>query len=345
MIRLVDLAEIVGGNIIGNRDMMITGVGSVKDGAAEGTITFAENEDLHKAAEETNAAAIIVPKSIKQSQKILIQVDHPRLAFAQIAHQFQSKPLITQDIHTTCQIHSDAQVGNGVSIHPYAVIDAGANIGDGTVIGPGVYIGKDVQVGSDCEIHANVVIEYATQIGNRVIIHAGTVIGSDGFGFVTTREGHYKLPQLGNVLIEDDVEIGANVAIDRGAIGSTVVGRGTKLDNLVHLAHNVKVGESGLIVGQAGVAGSTRLGNWVTLAGQSGVYGHLQVGDQVTLAARGVITNNVENGAFLSGAPAIDHKQDFKVRAAGRRVPDLLKKVRELEKRLVELEKKNRIKD
>lgn len=340
MIRLVDLAEIVGGNIIGNRDIMIVGVGSVKDGADEGTITFAENEDLHKAAEETNAAAIIVPKSIAQSKKTLIQVDYPRLAFAQIAHQFQLKPLVTQGIHPTCQIHPEAQIGDGVSIHPYAVIDAGAQIGDGTVVGSGVYIGKGVQVGSDCEIHANVVIEYATQIGNRVIIHAGTVVGSDGFGFVTTKAGHYKLPQLGNVLIQDDVEIGANVAIDRGAIGSTVVRRGTKIDNLVHLAHNVEVGENGLIVGQAGVAGSAKLGNWVTLAGQSGVYGHLQVGDKVTLAARGVITGDVESGAFLSGAPAIDHKQDFKVRAAGRRVPDLLKRVRELEKRLAELEKK-----
>ncbi|AZR73971.1 UDP-3-O-(3-hydroxymyristoyl)glucosamine N-acyltransferase [Anoxybacter fermentans] len=340
MKRLKDLAEIVGGNIIGDGDIMIVGVGSAKEGASYGTITFAETEEIHKEAEKTEAAAVIVPKTITKSSKTLVQVDNPRLAFARIAREFMPKPLVTGEIHPTSVIHPTAVIGEDVSIHPYAVIDEGVRIGPRTVIGPGVYVGKGVKIGADCEIHANVVIEYETRIGDRVIIHGGTVLGSDGYGFVTTKEGHYKIPQLGNVIIEDDVEIGANVTIDRGAIGSTIIGRGTKIDNLVHLAHNVETGPECLIVAQSGIAGSTKLGKRVTMAGQSGVFGHLKVGDYVTLAARGVITSNVESGSFLSGFPAIDHKQNYKIKAASRRVPELLKQIKTMEKRLAELEKK-----
>ncbi len=336
---LRELAEIVGGNILGNHDMIIVGVGSAKD-ALQGTITFAETEELHRVAEKNNAAAIIVPKTITNSSKTLLQARNPRLAFAKIAYVFMPKPLVTGEIHPTSVIHKDAEIGDNVSIHPHAVIDAEAKIGLGTVIGPGVYVGKGVKIGVDCEIHANVVIEYATEIGDRVIIHGGTVLGSDGYGFVTTTEEHYKLPQLGNVIIEDDVEIGANVTIDRGAIGSTVVGRGTKIDNLVHMAHNVKTGPECLIVAQVGVAGSSTLGRRVTLGGQAGVFGHLNVGDNVMLAARGVITNNVEKDRFLSGYPAMDHKKDYRIKAANRRTPEMLKKIKDLEKRLAELEKK-----
>ena len=338
---LRELAEIVGGTVIGNHDIMITGVGSIMD-AKEGAITFAETAELHKEAEKTQAAAVIVPMTITQSTKALIQAEHPRLAYAQIAHAFMPRPLVTGFTHPTSLIHPDAIVAEEVSLHPYAVIDAGAKVGRRTVIGPGVYIGQNVEIGEDCEIHANVVIEYGTQIGNRVIVHAGSVLGSDGYGFVTTKDGHFKVPQLGNVVIEDDVEIGANVTIDRGAIGPTRVGRGTKIDNLVHLAHNVELGEECLVVAQSGVAGSTRMGRRVTMAGQTGVFGHVRIGDNVTLAARGVITNNVENGEFLSGFPAIEHNQDYRIKAAQRRLPDLLKQVRELEKRLSKLESKGR---
>lgn len=336
---LKQLAEIVGGTIIGNHDIMIKGVGSVME-AEEGTITFAETAELHKEAEKSGAAAVIVPMTISQSTRALIQVEHPRLAYAQIAHEFAPHPLVTGFIHPTCMIDPDAIVREEVSIHPYVVIDAGARVGQRTIIGPGVYVGKDVEIGEDCEIHANVVLEYGTKIGHRVIIHAGTVLGSDGYGFVSTREGHFKVPQLGNVIVEDDVEIGANVTVDRGAIGPTRIGRGTKIDNLVHLAHNVEIGEECLIVAQSGVAGSTKMGRRITMAGQTGIFGHVRVGDNVTLAARSVITNNVESGEFLSGFPAIDHNLDYRIKAAQRRLPDLLKQVRELEKRLNKLESK-----
>lgn len=339
MKRLNDLAQLVGGTIIGDQDIMVIGVGRAED-AAEGTITFAETDELHKKAEASSAAAILVPRTITASQKPLIQVDNPRLAYARIAHEFMPHPLVTGQVHPTSIIDFTALIAMEVSIHAHAVIDGDAVIGPRTVIGPGVYVGKGVVIGADCEIHANVVIEYGTTIGDRVIVHGGTVIGSDGFGFVTTKEGHFKLPQLGRVVIEDDVEIGANVTIDRGAIGDTRVGRGTKIDNLVHLAHNVEVGPECLLVGQTGIAGSTKLGKRVTLAGQSGVFGHLTVGDQVILAARGVITNDTKDGVFLSGHPAIDQKQDFRMKAAARRLPELLKEVRKMEKRLAEMERK-----
>lgn len=334
-----ELANLVSGVIIGDHDMMITGVGSAVSASA-GSITFAETAELHREAEHSGAAAVLVPEGICQSQKTLIQVANPRLAFARIAQEFAPRPLVTGQVHPTSIIDMDAEIAEEVSVHAHAVIDAGAKIGQRTIIGPGVYVGKNVVIGTDCEIHANVVIEYDTQIGNRVIIHAGSVLGSDGYGFVTAKEGHIKLPQLGNVVIEDDVEIGANVTIDRGALGRTRVGQGTKIDNLVHLAHNVEVGSHSLIVAQTGVAGSARLGSWVTLAGQSGVFGHLEVGDRVILAARGLITSDVESGAFVSGQPAIEHKKDFKIKAATRRVPELFKKVKEMEKRLAQLEEK-----
>lgn len=333
------LAELVGGTILGDDDIMVIGVGSADD-AEEGTITFAETDELHKRAEASAAAVILVPRPVTASSKTLVQVDNPRLAYARIAHEFMPHPLVTSQVHPTSIIDYTAEIAPEVSIHAHAVIDAEAVIGPRTVIGPGVYVGKGVVLGADCEIHANVVIEYGSAIGERVIIHGGTVVGSDGFGFVTTKEGHFKLPQLGRVVIEDDVEIGANVTIDRGAIGDTRVGRGTKIDNLVHLGHNVEVGPDCLIVGQCGIAGSTKIGGRVTLAGQSGVYGHLNVGNHVTLAARGVITRDTEDHAFLSGHPAIDHKQDFRIKAAARRLPDLLKEVRELEKRLAAMEQK-----
>ena len=337
---LRQLAELVEGVIIGDPDLKITGLGSAKEGAEKGTITFAENREIHKLAEKTGAAAVIVPKDITESEKSLIQVDNPRLAFAQIAQVFAPRPLLTEEIHPTSTIHDDAQIGENVSIHPNAVIDAGAKIGKNSIIGPGVYIGKGVQLGENCIIHANVVVEYDTQIGDRVIIHAGSVLGSDGYGYVTTEKGHEKLPQLGKVVIEDDVELGANVAIDRGAIGDTVVGRGTKIDNLVHLAHNVKVGPECIIVGQVGIAGSAKVGKRVTMGGQVGVIGHLEIGDNVMVAARGVVSSDVKSDSFISGNPAIDHRENFKIKAACRRTPQLRKKVRKLEKKLAQLEEK-----
>lgn len=339
MRKLKDLAEIVGGNVVGDNDMMIIGVGSAQD-ASLGTITFAESVELHKTAEKTEAAAIIVPKTITKSKKNLLQVDNPRLAYAIIAREFMIRPLQTGLIHPMSVIDSDAQIGKEVSIHPQAIIDAGAQIGARTIIGPGTYIGKDVKIGADCEIHANVVIEYQTEIGDRVIVQAGAVLGSDGYGYVTTEAGHTKIPQLGKLIVEDDVEIGANVTIDRGAIGSTKIGRGSKLDNLIHLGHNVTTGPECLLIAQSGVAGSTKMGKRVTLAGQSGVYGHVRIGDNVILAARGVITNDVKDGAFLSGAPAQDHHKDYRIKAAIRKLPKLLKQVRELTKKLSKIEEK-----
>ncbi|WP_041606039.1 UDP-3-O-(3-hydroxymyristoyl)glucosamine N-acyltransferase [Halothermothrix orenii] len=333
-----ELAHLVGGELVGDPDLVIKGVSGVGESRPD-TVTFAENSTYLDKAEQSRAGLVIVPEEIEESSKNIIRVKNPRLAFARIASHFAPDMLYRPGIDETAVISSTACIGEDVSIHPHVVIDKEAVIGDRVILAPGVYVGPGVEIGDDTVIHANVVIEYDTVIGSNVIIHGGTVIGSDGYGFVTDEKGHHKIPQLGNVIIEDNVEIGANVTVDRGTSGPTVIKQGTKIDNLVQVAHNVQVGEENLIVAQVGVAGSTRLGRRVTLAGKVGVAGHIELGDNSTIAAGSIVTKNTPSGVFYSGNPAHDHREELKEQAAKRRLPELLKKVKELEKRIQELER------
>lgn len=339
---LNELATLLDGELRGDPHRMITGVAGVERVGA-GEITFAEDKDRLQQALASAASAVVVPRSLSahlpdEPGKPVLLVENARLAFARLLGLYQPVERPAPGVHPTAVIHRRALVGKNVSIGAYVVVEAGARIGDGVVLYPGVYIGPGSQVGNDSILYPHVVVRERCQIGARAIIHAGAVIGSDGFGFVTVNGKHEKIPHIGTVVIEDDVEIGANTTIDRGTTGPTRIGRGTKTDNLVQIGHNCDVGESCLLVAQVGLAGSTHLGHHVTLAGQVGVVGHLTIGDHCIVGGKSVVAGDLPPGSFVSGIPARPHTQEMRVKAATRKVPELLQKVRELERRLAELE-------
>jgi len=268
----------------------------------------------------------------------LLVVDNPSWAFAQaMSHFAPAPPRPPAGIHPSAVVAADAKVHPDATVMARATVGAGSEIGAGCVLHPGVSVGVRVAVGPDSVLHPHVVIYDGVTLGARVIVHGGSVIGCDGFGYATLDGVHHKLPQQGTVVIEDDVEIGANVTIDRARFGRTAIGRGTKIDNLVHIGHNVVVGEHTLIVAQVGIAGSTKVGRGVVLAGQAGVGGHLEIGDQAMIGARAGVTKNVPPGAVVSGYPARAHGQSQRILAATLRLPRLHRTVQRLQKRLERL--------
>ncbi|MBC8016544.1 MAG: UDP-3-O-(3-hydroxymyristoyl)glucosamine N-acyltransferase [Sporomusaceae bacterium] len=333
---LREIAELVNGTLLGDGEIEIAGVTNIEE-ATMNDITFAVAPHLNK-AERSLAAAVIIPDTITEFAKPAIRVENPRIAFVSLLEVFMPKIEVERGIHPTAVIGKEAIIGENVSIMAYAVIADHAKIGDHTIVYPHTYIGHGATVGSESLIYSNVTIGAGCHIGSRVIIHSGAVLGSDGFGFITVGGRHQKVPQVGNVLIEDDVEIGANAAIDRATTGSTIVKRGTKIDNLVHLAHNVTVGENCFFVAQTGIAGSVKIGNNVTFAGQSGSAGHLTIGDQCVFAAKAGVISDVPERSFYAGFPARPHKEWLRAEAAANKVPDLIKKVRDLERRLATIE-------
>lgn len=334
---LREIAALVDGNILGEAELVVTGVTNI-DNAGPGDITFAVEPHIAQ-AEVCRAGAVIVPRAVEVFAKPAIRVDNPRAAFAKLLEVFTPPLKMERGVHPTAILGENVKVGNNVAILPYAVVADDAVIGDNVVLYPHTYVGQGVSIGDDTILYSSVTVREFCQLGRRVVIHSSTVIGSDGFGFITTKAGHEKVPQVGNVVIEDDVEIGAHVGIDRATSGSTVVKRGTKIDNLVHLGHNCVIGEHGIIVALTGLSGSTIVGDWVTFAGQCGTKGHLEIGDHCVFAARSGITADVTAGSFCGGFPARSHKDWLRGEAYQRKVPDLLKKVKELEKRLAELER------
>ena len=257
-----------------------------------------------------------------------------RVAFAKALALFFPEPKFAAGIHPTAVVAAIAQIDPTAHIGPHCAVGERVKIGANSVLQAGNFVGDDSKLGDDVNLFPNVTIYPRTEIGNRVRIHAGTVIGSDGFGYVLDGGVHRKVPQIGNVVIGDDVEIGANVTIDRGALGSTVIGKGTKIDNLVQIAHNVEIGEHCIVIAQVGIAGSTKLGNYVILAGQVGLAGHLKIGNQVTVAAQSGVMHDIPDGEKWLGSPAQPDKQTKRQMIAQRKLPDLLKRVAELEKKL-----------
>jgi UDP-3-O-[3-hydroxymyristoyl] glucosamine N-acyltransferase len=327
---LRDLAEFVGGRIIGDPEMPITGVASIES-ARRTEITFALNEKYLQAAEEGEAACIIVPPHLTESdQKTLLTVDNPRFAFAKIAGLFAPPASVATGIHATAVIDPTTRLGRNVSIGAKVVVGREAIIGDDVVLYPGVYVGPKVSIGTGSAIHANVTVEDETAIGAHCIIHAGTVIGSDGFGFVENGGKHFKIPQTGRVVIEDNVEIGSNCAIDRAAADATIIRSGTKIDNLVHVAHNVVIGHDCLIVAQVGISGSVTIGNNVILAGQSGVAGHIEIGDRTVVAAKAGVTKSIPGGLHVSGFPAKPHLEEKRIMISLPKLPELIRKLGQL---------------
>jgi len=339
---LREIADLVGAEIIGNPNVVITGIAGIKE-AKEGDITFIRNSQYLQFVNETKASAIITSQEIKDSPKPLLKTDNPSLAFAKVVSTYYpTVNIIKKGIHSSAIVGSNVKLGSDIAIGPYVVIEDNAEIGDRCIIYPHTYIGYECFFGEDCVIYTNVSIREKTKIGKRVIIHSGTVIGADGFGYDTVKGVHHKIPQLGCVVIEDDVEIGANVTIDRARFDRTIIGRGTKIDNLVQIAHNVITGENCIIVAQVGISGSTTLGKNVTLAGQAGLAGHITIGDNTIVGGQAGVIKSIPSNSFVSGYPARPHKQATKINAYVQRLPYLNEVVDELKMRLDKLEIKRK---
>lgn len=330
------LAEKLRGEVLGDGATVLTGFASA-DAAQAGDLTFAEKARYLTVAEASQASAVLVSADVTASSKVLIRVKDPRVAVAKVLPLFFPEAAEPSGIHPSAVIASSAKVDPTSHIGPNCVIGEGVKLGARCVLLGGNHVRRDSQLGDDVVLHPNVVIYPKTRIGNRVIIHAGTVIGSDGYGYVFDEGRHRKIIQVGQVIIHDDVEIGANTAIDRGALGATVIGQGTKMDNLIHVAHNVTFGRHCLIMGQCGFAGSTHFGDYCVIASQSGVAGHLKIGTQVTIGAKSGVMRDVPDKGTVLGAPAQPDKQTKRQWIAMQQLPDLLKQVRELEKKVAEL--------
>jgi UDP-3-O-[3-hydroxymyristoyl] glucosamine N-acyltransferase len=327
-----EIAKLIGGKVVGDAKATLKGFAPAEK-AQSSDLTFAENEDYFTRAEQSAATAIIVDQRFSSSKKILIRVPNARIAFAKALALFFPEQKFPAGIHPTAVVAQSAKVDPTAHIGPHCVIGERVKIGARSILQAGNFVGDDSKFGDDVNLFPNVTIYPRGEIGNRVRIHANSVIGSDGFGYVLDDGVHRKVPQIGNVVIADDVEIGAGVTIDRGALGSTVIGKGAKIDNLVQIAHNVEIGEGCLLVAQAGIAGSSKLGNYVVLAGQSGIAGHLKIGNRVTVTAQSGVMNDIPDGEKWFGYPAQPDKETKRQIIAQRQLPELLKRVAKLEKK------------
>jgi UDP-3-O-[3-hydroxymyristoyl] glucosamine N-acyltransferase len=325
-----EIAKQIDGEVLGDYSVEITGFAPA-DKAKAGDLTFAENQTYFTRAEQSAAAAIMVDGQFASTKKTLIRVPNARIAFAKVLPLFFPEPVLAPGIHPSGVVAASAQIDPTAHIGPHCVIGEQARIGARCVLLGGDHVGANCVVGPDTHLFPNVVLYPRTQVGQRVRIHAGAVVGSDGFGYVLDSGAHRKVPQIGYVVIHDDVEIGANTTIDRGALG-----RGTKIDNLVQIAHNVAIGEHCLVVAQAGIAGSTKLGNFVTLAGQVGLAGHLKIGNKVTIAAQSGVMHDIPDGEKWFGYPAQPDRQTKRQILAIQQLPELIRRVAELEKKLVD---------
>jgi UDP-3-O-[3-hydroxymyristoyl] glucosamine N-acyltransferase len=339
---LRELAELLHCRLIGDGGTEIVRVAGIEH-AQPGDLTFIANAKYHGFLQTTRASAVLVAPDAATDAvaPALLVCDNPYLAFAHALGLLEQATAPAPGVDGTAVVAQDAAIGEGASIGPLCVVGATARIGARTVVHPGVVVGPGAVIGEDCVIHARVSIRERVQLGNRVVVQDGAVIGSDGFGFVRQSDGtHLKIPQHAAVVIEDEVEIGANTTIDRPAVGETRIRRGTKIDNLVQIAHGVSVGERVLFAAQVGIAGSTVVEDDVVLAGQVGVAGHLRVGKGVVATAQTGIPNSVDAGTMVSGYPAIPNREWLKASAVFRNLPALKKRVVELEQRLAELQEK-----
>jgi UDP-3-O-[3-hydroxymyristoyl] glucosamine N-acyltransferase len=334
--KLNELAGLLGAELSGSGDAEITGAAGVRE-AGEGHITFITGKNYLKDLEHSRASAVLVPTDTPDMPLPMLRVKNPRLAFARVIELFYVKPYSPTGISDRTALGKDVAIGANCSIHPFVVLGDKVRIGNRVAIYPGVYVGQGSVIDDDSVIYANVSIGNRISVGKRVIIHSGTVVGSDGFGFVTEGGTHHKIPQVGGVIIEDDVEIGANCSIDRATLGNTLIKKGTKFDNQVHVAHNVTIGEHCLLAGQSGVAGSSTLGNYVVLAGQAGVSDHTTVGDRVMAGGKAVIVKDVAPGQIIAGFNAMPIRDWLKVQAVLPKLPELNKSIKRLEKQLQEM--------
>lgn len=331
---LGEIARQVNAKLEGDSDIEITGAAPIET-ADTGEITFVANPHYRKYLEGTRAAAVILDETTPCTGPAVVRHQNPYLTFARIIDMlYTDQPLAETGIHPSAVIEDDVTIDSTAAIGPLCHICRGATIGKNSQLASSVYLGPDAAIGEQCLIYPGVRIMRSCRIGDKVIIHSSTVVGSDGFGFAESETGLKKIKQIGWVEIDDDVEIGSNCSIDRGALGPTRIGGGTKIDNLVQIAHNVEIGENSIIVSQVGISGSTKIGSGVILAGQAGLVGHIEIGDGAIVAAQSGIAKSVAPGKTMFGSPARDIVESRKIEAALGRLPQLLKRVRKLEEKL-----------
>jgi len=328
-----EIARQLQGEVLGDGAVVLKGFAPA-DRAQPGDLTFAENENYFARAEQSAASAIIAPNSFTSVKKTIIRVADARIAFARVLPLFFPEPTFAPGIHPSSVVAKSARIDPSAHIGPQCVVGENACIGARSVLQGLNFVGTGCQLGEDVNLFPNVTLYAHSEVGDRVRIHAGTVIGSDGFGYVLDGTSHRKVPQIGNVIIRDDVEIGSNVSVDRGALGPTVIGAGTKIDNLVQIAHNVVIGRHCLIIGQAGISGSTKLGNYVILGGQVGVAGHLKIGNKASVAAQSGVMHSIPDGEKWFGSPAQPDRQTKRQMIAIQHLPVLLRRVADLERKL-----------
>lgn len=337
---LKELASYVGGDVIGDENIRIKGVMTIEE-AKEGYITFVSNEKYIRKLNQTKASAIIISPRVKAEDKNLLITKNPYLAYAKIFDLMMNPEMIypgTRD--DSAKISKSATIGSNVTIYPYVFIGENTKIADKVVLYPGVYVGDDCQIGRDTIIHPNTVIYKGTKIGERVTIHSNVVLGCNGYGYAPDGRKYYKIPQVGITVIEDDVDIGASTTINRAVLGETRIKRGTKIDSLVIIAHNVEIGEDTLITSQVGIAGTVKIGNHVILGGGSGVAGHIKVGDDVTVGGwSGVIKDLPPGGTYL-GTPAIGIARMRRCYIAIQKLPEMRETIKNLQKKVKQLEKR-----
>jgi UDP-3-O-[3-hydroxymyristoyl] glucosamine N-acyltransferase len=326
-----EIARLLNGHLSGDGNIEISGLAKIEE-AGPHDLSFVANERYVRFLETTGAGAVLARPGTSAATCAVIEVADPYLSFQQLLNVFHPlQAWLPAGIHPTAVIAPDATIGADVTVGAYCFIGPRCRIGAGSVVYPHVTISADVEIGAQCEIHSQVSLREGVHLGARVVIQDGVVVGSDGFGFAPGAEGYQKIPQRGIVVIEDDVEIGANTTIDRATLGATIIKRGTKLDNLIQIAHNVSIGEHTVIAAQTGISGSAKIGNWCQIGGQTGIVGHIQVGDRVMMGAKTGIAGDVASGEIISGAPARAHSLWKRIEASLTRLPDLFKRVRALE--------------
>jgi UDP-3-O-[3-hydroxymyristoyl] glucosamine N-acyltransferase len=348
-VKVKDIASLLNGSVLGDADIEVSHVAKIEE-AGTGDITFLANPKYEKYLGSTKASAVVVSRDLdekklngRKRQIAFVKVDDPYISFLQLLQTLEATDeLALTGIHPSAVVASSADLSPTVAVGANAVIGERVRIGRNSKIAHGSVIGDDVIVGCDVRIYPNVTVRENCQIGDRVIVHSGAVIGSDGFGFAPEKDGRYKkIPQVGNVVLEDDVEIGANCTIDRATLGETLIKRGVKLDNLVHVAHNVVIGENTMIAAQAGIAGSTKVGKNVLMGGQVGLIGHIEIADNVAIIAQsGVSKSLTKPGTTYFGSPAKEQRAAFRIEAALRHLPELIEEVRHLRGRIESLEKR-----
>ena len=340
-ITLAQIHRVVGGTLYGDANTTLTALAGLSE-ATPLTLAFVANDKTAKHLGGTKAGALLVHRHFPELTVPQIVVTNPLLAFAQVAQEFFVSPAPPRGIAIEVERGADVVIGQDPSIWPFVTLGDRVKIGARVTLYPGVFVGADTTIGDDTVLSPNVVVREGCSIGSRVIIHSGSVIGADGFGYVQHEGRHHKIPQLGGVTIEDDVEIGANVTIDRATLGQTIIQEGTKVDNLVQIAHNVTVGAHAVIVAQVGIAGSTTIGHHVMIGGQAGLADHIHVGDQVMIAARAGVNRSLAPNQIVSGAPVMPHEVWIKAQAVIPRLPELRQLMRNLEERVQALEARQR---